>query len=102
MKVTIANDLPKEMLDIINNLDLRAIPESQHNEKLNQLKSVIDKYVPTRSTKPKPMEIDVVGGSQKAANLISMYDWNKISKMSRTIAKPIIVQYLKNNKLWRS
>ena len=45
MQVTIANDLPKEMLEIINNLDLRAIPESQHNEKLNQL---IDKV--TNST----------------------------------------------------
>jgi len=101
MIITIANDLPIEMLEIIKSLDLNGIPASQHDTKLNQLKSVIDKYVPIRKDKPKGMLLEVVGGSQKAANLISMYDWNKISKISRTIAKPFIVNYLKINKLWR-
>lgn len=102
MVVTIANDLPKEMLEIINHLDLRAIPQNQHSTKLNELKKVIDKYVPLRNDKPKGMQIDVVGGSQQAANLISTYDWNKIGAMSRKIAKPFIINYLKNNNLWRS
>lgn len=94
--VKIANDTPKELLEIGKKLHFAGTKE-QVGEKVIALKNVAVKYVPIRTSKITYMNFDINAKFQPLANLISKLDFAQLSSMSRTIGLAFIKNYLQNN-----
>lgn len=94
--VKIANDTPKELLDIGKRLKFSGTKE-QVSEKVKQLKNIAVGYVPTRAGKPTYMDFGIDAKFQPLANLISLLDFSKVNQIKRSIGLTFIEKYLQNN-----
>lgn len=102
MKIKIAADTPRELIELAKKINFGAIPQSQHAEKIEQLRQVAQKYgIPKRNGKVQPVEIELGNCPQELATLISQMDFSKYDFITKNIALTFIKKWLKNNGLMR-
>jgi hypothetical protein len=105
MNLKVANDVPKELIEILKKCDFSSIPESQHDAKLTQLSNFASQWIPRKSDNDiinnTHTEINLNKCPRKLINLINQMDFNKINSIKRAVAMPYIKKYLKDNKLMK-
>jgi hypothetical protein len=100
--IRIAKDTPPELIDLARRINFSSIPVSQHPAKINELKSVAERYgVPKRSDKAIPAELELNGCPQSLATLISQMDFSKYNPIIRKTAINFMENWLKKEGLLR-
>jgi hypothetical protein len=99
MKLSIASDIPAELIEIARNCDFSVIPANQQQKKLDELAILASKYIPRKQNinQIKYNEIEVGACPPKLANLINQMDFGKINSFQKKLAMPFIKTYLKQN-----
>jgi hypothetical protein len=92
--VKIANDTPKELLNLAKRLKFSGNKE-EVGKKAIELKNLAVKYVPVRPNTAPKMEIEMDGKFQPLANLISILDFSKVPNFSKKMGLAYIENYLK-------
>jgi hypothetical protein len=93
----IANDTPKEIIELLNMIDFEAIREWQLDNWYEQLKQLANQHLIRRTGTAIPMECDIPGCPQKVGVLISAYDFAKVPIWKRAIALKMAKNYLWKN-----
>lgn len=94
--VKIANDTPKELLNLGKRLQFSGTKE-EVSAKVKQLKNIAVGYVPTRAGKPTYMDFNINAKFQPLANLISLLDFSQVNQIKRSIGLTFIEKYLQTN-----
>lgn len=94
--VKIANDTPKELLNLGKRLKFDGNREAV-GKKCLELNKIARKYVSPRKTKITYMDFDMDAKFQPLTNLISKYDFNALGNVARSIGLTYIKNYLQSN-----
>lgn len=101
----VALDVPNKLIEIVKKCDFSSIPETQHFQKLEQLKEFATKWIPIKSEADifnnTYNEINLFRCPPKLINLINKMDFKKVGVNMQNLAIPFIKKYLVDNKLMK-
>ncbi len=98
--ISIASDLPKELLELAKKIDFSRVPKQQVATKIEQIKQLVIRYnIPKRVGKAIPIQLELQGCPQELATLISGLDFSKYGSITKKIAIGYIEAYLYKNGL---
>jgi hypothetical protein len=100
-KIKIAEDTPKELIELFKKIDLSKIPESEHDSIIESLKKAAKPFIPLRPVgmKVKPIEIDLPGCPQRLATVVSQFDFVSLGSFKKKAGLRFMKSYLKKHNL---
>lgn len=97
----IANDTPREILDLLHVLDFERIPVNQQDNLLDQLENVIEKYrpfIPLRQNGSyQAVDVNIPGCPERLVQIANKNHWARIKPFHKLLAIPFIKKWFYAN-----